>query len=681
LAVSGGLSWSADKDLPEGKGREPGRGKAAPLVWQSSSEFGARARATGAVLFNLDHTYTPDTLEIIKRAKGRHEVILTRCAGDTIPKEYLRHADCVCLYPFFRTSSKGPAAHERIWPGYDHRLLNRVREIRRQVEGKRLVASISPEGAFRVSGMGRGRKLTKAEIRWVIFTIIGADYDGVMWDNRPPPGSRRGRAFARLGKDIRRYARELRAASPVSWVATTPGGGAMTALCSPKKLFVVLLMPGLLRPGPNGTIPVPLGLSVRTAQIIIAPPAGTTVERGEYLSGERLRLTFDGGLARAKYRLATGGDMLVFHLRPGTRRDERPVVPKPTEASKPTPLPESPRENRAFAWLPKSVFRARTRGKGGVFFNLNHSDPALVARRALEVAKTHRVVFERFGGDTISKELTSYASAVCFYPFQRRSPRGPVLTELLWPGLDHSLVNRVREIRKETAGRRLYANILSQKAFRIRGIPQGRKLTFAEMEWMILTVIGADYDGVLWDHKPNASSSVGAKLVPFPVTLSRFFCPEGAEVLGRGLTAPGQALTALRAWGSDTTFLEAALVALGKRIGKHANELGSASPVNWVRELAGHPISALSSRKKLFVVFIRPDLMRIGPEARIPIPVLSNAVKGRIAITLPSGVAIGTGEDIDGSSLTLSRDGNSVIADYQIAEGGTVLVFGLERTK
>jgi hypothetical protein len=223
-------------------------------------------------------------------------------------------ADQFLIFLFAQSSGRGPDPCDLVWRSFNHPLVNRVRETPILAGSARVYAEIhilGEDGA--IWGMTKTRGIRFEEVQWMVFAVLGGDYCGVLWRSDLRISSWPDRLSA-LQTSIRDQAEDLGKACAVGWV-DGPGGQPITARCSDRKLFVILLNPDYMNPSPDGkTISEPVEPADCEGQIVIRPPPGRKVESGKYLLGRSLTLVGEGCAVQVRYRFHGGGEMLVFDL-------------------------------------------------------------------------------------------------------------------------------------------------------------------------------------------------------------------------------------------------------------------------------------------------------------------------------------------------------------------------------
>jgi len=289
------------------------RDAALPLAIMSEDEF---FRLPTFVMRCPSHAHgTPE--EACKKLK---KILAARDPGRPATMWICRHkqietlrrfgpmVDEIGVNPFAAEGMVGPRRGETIWPGWNHTIINRVREIRRITEGKRLLAAVDVGGE---SLWFPQRRASLEEIRWQVLAAIGANYQGIIWRGRPADGFV-SEGIKRLEELILAHADELGRARPVGWVAEASAQPA-SALASNGTLFIVLLNPLYMKPLPcRGGVELPLASKPRTVHLTIRPSACLRIESGRTLAGHPVSVTEDGGVWHVDWTFRGGGEVLIL---------------------------------------------------------------------------------------------------------------------------------------------------------------------------------------------------------------------------------------------------------------------------------------------------------------------------------------------------------------------------------
>jgi len=218
------------------------------------------------------------------------------------------------------------------------------------------------------------------------------------------------------------------------------------------------------------------------------------------------------------------------------------------------------------------------------------------------------------------------------------SSDGPERDDIVWPGLNHPLVNNVREVRRHAAGRRLVAcvNVHGEK-----GYFRKRRATFEEIEWMVCAVIGAGYKGIVWRYERI--------LPPFADRLSTL---EG-------------------------------------NLKKHVDELGRATLTTDPRTAAARiPVATLRTPHGVFVVLLNPEYMQFTDAGTVRLPLDPSVCRGNVEVTLPEGTSLKTAQRLDGTAIPVpvpisaaahadADRARTVRLPFRFAGDGEILVLSL----
>jgi hypothetical protein len=112
---------------------------------------------------------------------------------------------------------------------------------------------------------------------------------------------------------------------------------------------------------------------------------------------------------------------------------------------------------------------------------------------------------------------------------------------------------------------------------------------------------------------------------------------------------------------------------------QYTDDIGIARPVEWVRNSGEHPVSAICSKKLLFVVLLNPKFMaKSNKKKMIPLPLDSLECTGEVSLMPPNGVTVLSGNTVTGRKLLLDNSKKDCIRVYYSFKGsGELLVFHL----
>jgi hypothetical protein len=305
---------------PASPGPAPGARRGHPFVAMADGMFQAQVRASGGMLVNamyLTRPWREVAAELVSNPPAQ-KVTVFQCRGpqDEVLEAFRPVADQFIIFLFQHAGLRGPGPDDRVWPGIDHPLLNRLREVPPQAGKARVHAIIHVLGEeTSVWGLDEKRGIRFEEVQWMVVAVMGGDYGGFLWrtDVNISPWPDRLRA---LETAIRANAEDLgNASAVVGWVEGPPGQP-LTTRCSDKKLFIFLLHPDYMSFDPGGrSIREPVEARDCQGQVVIHPPEGWRVESGRCLSGATLKLDRDGAVLRTRYCFRGGGEILILDLK------------------------------------------------------------------------------------------------------------------------------------------------------------------------------------------------------------------------------------------------------------------------------------------------------------------------------------------------------------------------------
>jgi len=282
----------------------------------------ARGRADAKIIVSAPTPSSVDqTVKMLSERHKTHKAAAYLCAGDHIAaiKVLLPLVDEFVVVPFHGASDEKPAVDELTWPGYDHPLINRLRQVRRLTQGKRLNAALlaSFVSPARVWGVGAERNTKFEEVQWMMFAVVGADWDGIVWydfDVTRGQFAQFAPRVTQIADALEQHGSDLGSASPMRWVQSSQGQP-VSALCSGRTLFVVLLNPEYFALNAEGTgVCSPEEPTERKGELLIKIPAGRAVTSGAFLLGQPVDITHDKDIVRVKYSFTGGGDLIVLNL-------------------------------------------------------------------------------------------------------------------------------------------------------------------------------------------------------------------------------------------------------------------------------------------------------------------------------------------------------------------------------
>jgi len=201
----------------------------------------------------------------------------------------------------------------------------------------------------------------------------------------------------------------------------------------------------------------------------------------------------------------------------------------------------------------------------------------------------------------------------------------------IWSSTDQLLLNNIRKIRSLMPGKQLLA-VLSLDGD--SNIFVNRAPSWEEIEWQVMAICGANYQGLLW----------------------------------RG--------------GTNDEELAKRVQTLSEEILTRAPTLAAAHPVTWVQCSGGVPISALRTESKLFVTLLNPQFMNVhvlNQQYNVEVPVEIRRQTGRISLSPPRGLAVEGGGNLAGRTVVVRRDDEIFQCEFSFRSGGEMFIFDLWR--
>lgn len=316
LACGSLLATASGAEAEQSAGTSAQRSGPEPFVVKDHAKFTSIRLAAGDVEVDTMHVDIAATIEKLKRNKGRRKVLSYQCRGPQreVVARFRPFTHRLIIFPYHLVCQIPPEPNDPIWPGMNHLLINRLREIRRNNPGIFIYASLQAKqdgGNLAFWGGGK-RDWTYQEQQWRMFAVIGADFDGILWNGGI--GKPWQAQLAVFTDSIKPVAADLGAADPVRWVRA-PEGQPCSALASKDKLFVVLLHPDYMQVSSTGReIALPLSPKRATGRLSFQCPEGIRITGGATSRGLPVRIRQQEGATTAGYRFAGGGEMLVFDL-------------------------------------------------------------------------------------------------------------------------------------------------------------------------------------------------------------------------------------------------------------------------------------------------------------------------------------------------------------------------------
>lgn len=326
--------------------------------------------------------------------------------------------------------------------------------------------------------------------------------------------------------------------------------------------------------------------------------------------------------------MACGFLLLLVRSLPGARSSTTKPVEKASSAR---------RKAEPFEFLSRDAWYARSRASGILIKAAYLTRPVHEVMDEVKREQGSRKVALFICNGPQRKQMSTWLSLsdeICIFLYHLTSDKPPKPGELIWPGYNNPLINRVREVRHTTANKKLLATFstIGSSKGQVWGISRTRRLVFEELQWMTFAAIGGNYQGVIW-----------RQCMPSDL--------------------PDRRLSRVEA-----------------SIKTHARDLGMAHPVGWVEAPKNQPASSLCSDNKLFVVLLNPAYMAPNPDGKtISVPLEPGSPRGEITIRVPAGCALKSGTYLDGRPLRLLRDQDTVRVKYRFRGGGEMLIFDLSR--
>ncbi len=302
-----------------------------PFVAMADGLFEAQFRASGGKIYSamyLTRPWREVAAELVSNPPPQ-KVTVFQCRGpqDEVLEAFRPVADQFIIFLFHHASLRAPGPDDRVWPGVNHPLLNRIRDVPPIAGGARVYALIHVLGEeTAVWGLNAERGVRFEEVQWMAVAVMGGDYGGILWrtDVNISPWPDRLHA---LETAIRAYSDDLgNSSAVVGWVEGPPGQP-ITTRCSDKKLFIFLLHPDYMSFDPAGkSIREPVEARDCQGQVVIHPPESWRVESGRTLSGAPLKLDREGAVLRTHYYFRGGGEVLILDLKGSATSATEPIA-------------------------------------------------------------------------------------------------------------------------------------------------------------------------------------------------------------------------------------------------------------------------------------------------------------------------------------------------------------------
>jgi len=278
-------------------------------------------------------------------------------------------------------------------------------------------------------------------------------------------------------------------------------------------------------------------------------------------------------------------------------------------------------------------YRARLRTTG-IFINAFHlSKPKMEVIESIRSAdedKKVTVIICRGDQPTAIRDYWDVSDEYIFEAlFLTPERKPPAADSIIWPAYDHPMINYIRKIRHLTRGKTVLVSV-PMTSREVWGVPRGRPELFDELKWMALSVVGADFDGILWGHVRHEAE-----------------------------------------WDRRLTELTSQLV-------RHADDLRSASPVDWVTGPPDQPLMALANDRRLFIVLLNPDYMKVSHDRKSVAGLLKRTGrKGKVAIET-SEFVIQDGTTLGDRPVRIIRQSDHLQCDYDFLGGGEMLILPIQ---
>jgi len=213
-------------------------------------------------------------------------------------------------------------------------------------------------------------------------------------------------------------------------------------------------------------------------------------------------------------------------------------------------------------------------------------------------------------------------------PFVVLDKKPPDRKAVIWSGLDHPILNSIREIRKAAPHARLFACISVDGQVPL--FPK-RGPSVRELRWMAFAAIGGNFQGISW--RPD-----------------------------RTKTGVGEEITAIE-----------------RAIKPFAEELAMAHPAGLTSGPKGLPVTDLVCGKRLFVALLSPDYMKFCHDRSVECPLEPAERTGEIAIRTDGRFRVTSATTISGLPLAVSEKAGDFHVPYRLADSAEMLVLNLDR--
>lgn len=289
-----------------------------PFPVMEETTFYSRVRSSGKTLVQGFYVDWRREVERLRGSTTPDRVVVDLCFGSQYEaiETFFDVSNEFVISPFIDLCQEGPKEEDKVWPAFDHPLINRLRKLRNMTPRKRIYATIpvSRTGEHTFPPEVPQHSTTAAEAQWMICAVVGSDWDGVLSFNFDPAAAS-AYEVSRLQQAIEQHAGHIAAASPVDWVSSREGQP-VSALFSPGRLYVVLLESTYYTFDEEGVCNIPVGRPPSAErEIAITLPEGCLLESADSLLEGPVSFHIDGSVARVKHTLEGGGDILVFGIR------------------------------------------------------------------------------------------------------------------------------------------------------------------------------------------------------------------------------------------------------------------------------------------------------------------------------------------------------------------------------
>ncbi len=349
-------------------------------------------------------------------------------------------------------------------------------------------------------------------------------------------------------------------------------------------------------------------------------------------------------MIRRQYRvvlclLIAAGTLLVSDIAPAANTGHAKPVSNDRSGALQKPKSEKASQRKPFLIRCRAKYYNDLRKNGGVLYSAFHVNVPHVLKKLKRGPRDYAVhVSVCFGSSSAQVEMLQAFSEdadICdVWLFANPSKRRPRDDDVIWPGYDNPVINRVREVRTVTLGQRVLA-VMQGWGNAVKRSPWGirpyRHITSEEVTWHTLAVVGAGYDGILWG------------------------------------------------WEWDKRTQSKHLKRLTESLEEYLTDIGSALIVPWAQVSEDQPVSVLFSDKKLFIVLLNPAYMTVSPDGtKIQVPTSGMRRSGQLTLQIPPGYKIESGQYVSGFPVVMRREKDVINVDYRYSAGGELLIFPIK---